>query len=156
MDVSRFEDIAQEFERRVRAAIWCIAATVDTRGRPRTRILHPVWEGTTGWITTRPNTLKAKHIAANPQVSCGYPDPAAPVYVEATADWVTERPEMQRVWDYIKAQPEPYGFDPAFIWKQGPDTPDFGLLKLTPWRIEVQAVAGGPTAGTGVWLRRVP
>ena len=38
--------------------VWCTVATVDRRGRPRSRILHPYWErtedGLAGWITTRP------------------------------------------------------------------------------------------------------
>jgi hypothetical protein len=36
--------------------VWCTVATVDRRGRPRSRILHPYWEraddGLVGWITT--------------------------------------------------------------------------------------------------------
>ena len=151
MDVSRFDDIATEFDRRVRAAVWCIVATVDTRGRPRTRVLHPIWEASTGWITTRPGSLKAKHLAANPHLSCGYMDPAAPVYVDCRAEWVDDPAEKQRVWEYIKAQPEPYGFDPATIWSNGPGGSDFGLLKLTPWRIDVWAPPGANAPGTGVW-----
>ena len=37
--------------------VWCTVATVDRRGRPRSRILHPYWErtpdGLVGWITSR-------------------------------------------------------------------------------------------------------
>jgi general stress protein 26 len=110
-EVSSFDDIRDEFERRVRKTVWARVATVDTAGRPRNRILHPVWEGTTGWIATVPQTLKAKHLARNAHVSLGYIDAMEPVYVEATARWVDSIEERRRVWDYIKSQPEPYGYD---------------------------------------------
>ena len=36
--------------------VWCTVATVDRRGRPRSRVLRRYWEhtadGLTGWITT--------------------------------------------------------------------------------------------------------
>ena len=43
-----FADIADEFAARTQRIVWCTVATVDESGRPRTRILHPIWEGTTG------------------------------------------------------------------------------------------------------------
>jgi hypothetical protein len=148
-EVSSFEEIAGEFERRVRRMVWAIVATVDTRGRPRTRLLHPLWEGSTGWIATEPGSLKARHLAGNPHVSIGYADAVEPVYVEATAEWVEDAGEKQRVWDFIKGEPGPYGFDPALIpqWKDGPGSARFGLLRVTPWRIEVK--------GTGAVESRV-
>jgi general stress protein 26 len=138
-DVASFEEIAQEFERRVRRMVWAIVATVDTVGRPRTRLLHLLWEGSIGWVATEPASLKAKHLARNPHVSIGYSDPVEPVYVEATAEWVEEHTEKQRIWDFIKGQPEPYGYDPAIIpqWRGGPESERFGLLRLTPSRIEL-------------------
>jgi hypothetical protein len=58
MEVDRFEDIADEFHKRVSTMVWCNVATVDSRGRPRSRILHPLWEGSVsgavGWIGTNP------------------------------------------------------------------------------------------------------
>ncbi|MGH7753446.1 MAG: pyridoxamine 5'-phosphate oxidase family protein [Gemmatimonadales bacterium] len=142
-DVSSFDDIRDEFERRVRKTVWAQVATVDTAGRPRNRILHPLWEGTTGWIATVPQTLKAKHLARNNHVSLGYIDAMEPVYVEATAAWVDSVDEKRRVWEYIKSFPEPYGYDPGAIgvW-DSPEGENFGLLKLTPSRIEVSAAGG--------------
>jgi hypothetical protein len=38
--------------------VWCTLATVDRRNRPRSRVVHPIWErtpaGPVGWVTTRP------------------------------------------------------------------------------------------------------
>ena len=45
MRVSAFADIEKDFLARVRQIVWCSVATVDRRGRPRSRILHPLWEG---------------------------------------------------------------------------------------------------------------
>src|ERR1700682_1462510 len=74
MDIASFAEIEDEFMARVRRIVWCTVATVDRRGRPRTRILHPIWEGSTGWIGTSPRSLKAKHLEHNPYVSLSYWD----------------------------------------------------------------------------------
>ena len=55
MEVSSFAEIETEFIERVHHMVWCNVATIDTLDRPRSRILHPLWEGTVGWITTRRN-----------------------------------------------------------------------------------------------------
>jgi hypothetical protein len=153
-EVPSFEEIAPEFERRVRRMVWAIVATVDTAGRPRTRLLHPLWEGSTGWIATEPGSLKAKHLARNHHVSIGYSDPMEPVYVEATAEWIVDPGEKQRVWNFIKGEPEPYGFDPAIIpqWKDGPDSERFGLLKLDTRRIELYKAP--PDTESRIWVNR--
>lgn len=152
--VASFDEIAEEFDRRVRRMVWAVVATIDTAGRPRTRLLHLLWEGSTGWIATEPASLKAKHLARNHYVSLGYADPVEPVYVEATAEWVDDPAEKQRVWDFIKSQPEPYGYDPTIIpqWKDGPGSERFGLLKLTPWRIEVYG--SPPATASRIWQAR--
>jgi hypothetical protein len=150
-EVTSFNEIAAEFERRVRRMVWAIVATTDTTGRPRTRLLHLLWQGSTGWVATEPESLKAKHLASNPHVSIGYADPVEPVYVEATAQWIENSSEKRRIWDFIKGEPEPYGFDPAIIpqWKDGPGSARFGLLKLTPWRIELYKAP--PATESRIW-----
>ncbi|HET9199418.1 MAG TPA: pyridoxamine 5'-phosphate oxidase family protein [Dehalococcoidia bacterium] len=138
MEVSSFAEIEEEFMRRVQRTVWCTVATVDSKGRPRTRILHPVWEGTTGWIATDPNSLKAKHLAGNPYVSLSYWDPNhEQVYVDARAEWVKDPKEGERIWNLLKSLPQPYGYDPGMIWQEGLSDPRWGVLKITPWRIEM-------------------
>lgn len=137
METIQFSEIEPEFLNRVKKVIWCNVSTVDTRQRPRSRIMHPVWEGATGWVTSRRHAHKAKHLAANPHVSLAYiADVAKPVYVECVAEWEDDAEEKQRVWDFLKSKPEPYGFDPATLF-QSRDDPNYGLLRLTPWRIEL-------------------
>jgi len=155
MEVSSFSEIEAEFMARVKRIVWCSVATVDTRGRPRTRILHPNWEGTTGWVCTGRNTIKARHLAANPYVSLSYWDQKQEnVYVEATAEWEDDPREKRRVWDLFKANPFPYGYDPSLIpgWT-APDAPGFGILKLTPWRIELSgfSLEPGVAVPRSVW-----
>ena len=74
MEVDSFADIAEPFNDRVNRLVWCTVTTIDRKGRPRSRILHPVWEGSTGWIATGRTSLKSKHIAENPYVSVTYFD----------------------------------------------------------------------------------
>lgn len=144
MEVTDFSDIQEEFLHRVHSVVWCTMATLDTRNRPRSRILHPIWEGTTGWITTRRHSHKAKHLAHSPYVSLAYTaDLAKPVYVDCVAEWVDNIDEKKRLWDLLLTTPPPLGFDPAPIYKSVDDS-GFGLLKLTPWRIEVTNFPAGP------------
>lgn len=138
MEVSSFAEIEEEFRRRVQRTVWCTVATVDSKGRPRTRILHPVWEGTTGWIGSNPNSPKARQIEANPYVSLSYWDQNhEQVYVDARAEWIDDRAEQERIWNLFKSLPQPYGYDMGMIWQGGLDDPGFGVLKIMPWRIEL-------------------
>jgi general stress protein 26 len=141
MDVANFSDIAEEFEKRVWRMVWCTAATVDRKGRPRSRILHPIWEGSTGWIATGRQSLKAKHLEKVPYISLTYWTPEhQQVYAECAAEWDDSQAQKTRIWDLYKNTPPPLGYDPGMIWKDGPEDPTYGLLKLTPWRIELSSI----------------
>lgn len=141
MDVASFAEIEQEFLQRVARIVWCSVATVDRKGRLRTRILHPIWEGATGWIATGRHSLKEKHLAGNPYVSLSYWDQEhQQVYADCCAEWVDGKAEKLRIWELYKNTPPPLGYDPGIIWRGGPDDPTYGLLKLTPWRIELFAL----------------
>jgi general stress protein 26 len=155
MEVASFSAIEDEFHRRVSRIVWCTVTTIDTAGRPRSRILHPVWEGSTGWIATSRNSLKARHIEQHPYVSCSYWDQQhRQVYAECKASWDDRPTEKQRVWDLVKNAPPPVGYDPAMFWPAGPTSSEFGALKLEPWRIELYSLAdlaaGKPSQ---VWRR---
>src|SRR5512133_3656263 len=103
MEVSDFSEIEEEFLRRVRAMVWCSVATVDSCGRPRSRILHPLWEGEVGWIGTHRGSFKREHLARNPYVSLAYiTEIHRPVYADCRAVWVDDMDEKRRVWDLFK------------------------------------------------------
>ena len=141
MDASSFADIEQEFRKRTDRIVWCTVTTIDSKGRPRSRILHPVWDGSTGWIATGRNSLKAAHLAGNPFVSCSYWDPQhEQVYADCRASWADDPAVKARVWELVKNAPPPVGYDPAIFWPGGAASPEFGALKLEPWRIELSAL----------------
>jgi general stress protein 26 len=151
METRRFADMAAEFQARVAAAVYCSMATVDRRGRPRSRILHPIWdlelsseEGPTGWAISYPASHKTRHLNANPHVSLAYiKDFEHPVYADCTAGWVDDPAVKHAVWDLYKRTPPPLGFDPAPYYSSIDDI-YFGLLRFTPWRIELAILYGEP------------
>ncbi len=149
-----FEDFASiepEFRSRVDRMVWCAMATVDSKGRPSTRILHPNWEGQVGWIGTHRDSVKVRHLERNPHVSLAYiSDVVHPVYVEATATWVDDLETRHRIWEFFKSNPEPVGFDPAPAFG-APDHENFGLLRIEPWKISMATLAGDPWMQ--VWRR---
>jgi general stress protein 26 len=137
MDVSAFAEIEPLFMERIQKMVWCNVATVDRHNRPRSRILHPLWEGATGWITTRHGMHKAVHLAHNPFVSLAYiADVARPVYVDCRTQWIEDLAQKQHVWKLCEETAAPLGFDPEPIYERA-DHPNFAVLKLIPWRIDL-------------------
>ena len=151
MNVLSFSEIEKEFIERVHTMVWCSLATVDTRNRVRSRILHPIWEGATGWASSRRHSLKEKHLAHNSFCSLAYvSDASRPVYVDCTAEWADDPADKQHLWDLAQSSPPPLGFDMGRIFK-GVDDPDYGVLKFSPWRIELFDIATPPHRK--VWLK---
>jgi general stress protein 26 len=136
--MATWSEIASRFDERVRRIVWCTVTTVDTKGRPFSRILHPIWEGATGWIATGRHTLKTRHLAANSNVALGYWDPQHDtVMIQASAEWCDDAATKQRIWSLLRDTPPPVGYDPEQFWKGGVTDPDFGVLKITPHRIDL-------------------
>jgi hypothetical protein len=138
--------VASEFVAIAHRVVWATLATVDRCGRPRSRVVHPVWEwrdeGLVGWVTSRPTPLKRAHLARTPFVSVSYWDPAHDTAVaECAARWVDEVEERARVWALCRAAPPPLGHDPGAIWPAGPADPDAGVVRLDPWRLRVARAA---------------
>jgi general stress protein 26 len=150
MEVQRFEDMQAEFLARVSQVVYCTMATVDRQNRPRSRVIHPIWDGPIGWLISWPESHKAKHLARNPAVSLAYiPDKEKPVYVDGVAEWVNTVEEKQRIWDLHRTTPEPLGFDPQPHYGTI-EHRYYGLLKITPWRIELGNLYGEPVIWRGV------
>ena len=137
MEIETFAEIEEEFHARVSKIVWCTFTTINSQDRPRSRILHPLWEGSTGWIATSKLGLKGKHIAHNPFVSLTYWTPEhQQVYVECKAEWIDELDEKKRLWDVFKNTSPPLGYDLAMFF-QTVENPALSMMKLTPWRIEL-------------------
>jgi general stress protein 26 len=151
MESDSFADIADSFIESVHSAVWCNAATVDRQGRPRSRVLHPIWEVAdgrpVGWIATGRKTLKTKHLAQRPYMSLAYiVDPLKPIYVECRTEWVDDTTAKQRLWNWFRSVSPPLGYDPSPFFGSA-DNPGFGTLKLVPWRVEL----GSLTSQSRVW-----
>lgn len=147
MEVTSFNEIQIEFMRRVSQAVYCNMATVDRNGRPRSRMLHPIWDGPIGWCISW-KALKTRHLEQNPFVSLAYiQDRDKPVYVDCRAEWVDEESEKLRIWELHKSFPPPLGFDPQQGYGEHLFTS--GLLKFTPWRVELGNLGGEPVIWRG-------
>ncbi len=117
--------------------VWCNMATLDTKNRPRSRIVHPIWEGSTGWASARPHSLKAKHLSHNAYVSLAYiSNITRPVYVDCKAQWEDDPAKKEHVWELFRSSAPPVGFDLGNIFA-GVNDSEFGVLKFTPWRIDL-------------------
>jgi general stress protein 26 len=149
MEVARFADIHAEFLARVSQVVYCSMATIDRQNRPRSRVLHPIWDGPIGWVISWPQSHKAKHLAHNPAVSLTYiPDKDTPVYVDGVAEWIDDVAEKQRIWELHRTTPAPVGFDPQPHYGSI-DHPYYGVLRITPWRIELGNLYGEPVIWRG-------
>jgi general stress protein 26 len=121
--------------------VWGVMTTVDARGRPRNRVVHPVWvwDGgrLTGWLTTRRTPLKVRHLAGNPHVSLAYIGANTDfAYFDCTAEWVEDMAGKQACWDAFVNAEDPVRYDPANIWKDGPGSGTFAVLRFTPYRVQ--------------------
>lgn len=155
------EIVAPSFVEMAHRIVWAVGATVDASGRPRTRVLHPIWEWSdgalTGWIATSPQSPEASDLNGMPAMSLTY---WAPNQDTCTADcdvgWENTPELRQEGWDRFLNGPAPVGYDPAIIpvWT-GPQSPEFGVMRLKPHRLRVMAGTvmtagqGGPLAWRG-------
>ncbi len=141
--MTAFNEIAPAFVEMAHSIVWCTAATVDAKGRPRSRVLHPIWQwdddNLTGWIMTGPTPIKLAHLEASPHLSCNYWTQNHDTCVaECRAQWANDGPTKQKVWDLFANGPAPVGYDPSIIpgW-DNPESPGFAVLKLDAWRLRV-------------------
>lgn len=144
--MTTLSDIAPAFVEMAHSIVWASVTTVDADGRPRSRILHPIWEwdgaDLVGWIATAPTPLKRAHIDAHPEVAVSYWAPTHDTCsAECAAQWYVDDDTRKAVWDKFAHGPEPVGYDPAIIpiWRTGPLSEQFAALRLTPYRLRVMA-----------------
>lgn len=140
LEITDLAEVVADLEERITTTVWCTMATTDASGRPRTRIVHPVWEldggAAVGWLGTRAGTPKLRHLEANPWTSLQYWDPRhRQVSIDAAATVHTDDPTRARVWELMASFPEPYGFDPVPMWPDGATGAGFTVLRFDPVRI---------------------
>ena len=152
MRVESFAEIEPEFIERAHRMVWCDMATVGSDGRPRTRIVHPVWEGDTAHVTSLRIGPKADDIDRNPYVSLAYVgDPMKPAYAECIASWVDDRAERIAIWERIAAIPEPLGYDTETMFGSY-DFPDLTVLRLKACKVRLSVA--GDLAALRIWEAR--
>jgi len=140
--VRSFDVIAEEFARRVKRTVWCTMATADAQRRIRSRIVHPLWDGRTGWLLTGRQSVKARELDDSAWASLTYMDDAQEqVHVDCHTVWEERLAEKQRLWDWFKSLPPPLGYDPGLFFTKGVEDASFGALRLDPWRIELWSLA---------------
>jgi hypothetical protein len=135
--------VAPAFVEMAHRIVWSSAASVDARGRPRSRILHPIWEWDgiqlRGWVGTEATPIKRAHLEASPFLSLSYWAPSQDTCTaECRASWALDDATRERVWRLFAEAPAPVGYDPAIIpgW-DGPTSDVFAALRLDPWRLRV-------------------
>jgi hypothetical protein len=164
--MAELEDLAPAFVEMAHRIVWASVATVDHHGRPRSRILHPIWrwDGTNlvGWIATGPTPLKRAHLAHSPYVSVNYwTDNHDTCNAECKAEWHLDDETRRMVWNLFLDAPPPLGYDPAIIpaWTS-PTADTFAALRLEPWRLRVMPgvfmLTGGSEGEVGVWSQPAP
>lgn len=151
--MTELASIAPAFVAMAHRIVWCTVATVDASGRPRTRVLHPIWEWTdgalVGWIATSPSSPKAAHLQHQPAISLTYWDATQDTCsADCATAWETGD-AVQQGWDRFANGPAPVGYDPSIIpgWTSA-EAEAFGVLRLMPTRLRVMP-GTLMTAGTG-------
>ena len=141
--MSDLSAVAPAFIEMAHRIVWCTAATVDTTGRPRTRVLHPIWEwdgaALTGWIATDPTSPKRRHLDGQPFIALTYWNPQHDTCTaECATAWELDDVSRRDGWNRFANGPAPVGYDPRLIprWTE-PSVPAFGILRLEPHRLRV-------------------
>lgn len=135
--------VAPAFVEMAHQIVWCSAATVDAHNRPRSRVLHPIWQwdGSTlvGWVGTNPTPTKRAHLKASPHISLNYWTPSHDTCVaECQVTWRFDDETRTKIWNLFLNTPEPVGYNPTIIpgWTS-PTVETFAVLCLEPWRLRV-------------------
>ena len=141
--MSTLTEVAPAFVEMAHGIVWAGVATVDAQGRPRSRILHPLWQWDgaklVGWIGTTPTPAKRAHLKASPYMSLNYWSPAHDTCVaECRATWILDDEGRTTVWNTFLNTPEPVGYNPRLIpaWTS-PTCEAFAAIRLDPWRLRV-------------------
>lgn len=134
----------QEVEAAANKAIWCAVATLDG-DRPRVRVVHPTWEGSTLWFATGISSPKIAQLRANPNIDVQFqvaPPDFIHILVHGKAEIVEDPGEKKRVWDV-------FNYDLSDFWPGGPDDPDYMPVRVVPERVELSKMFG--TQDKRVW-----
>src|SRR5438046_1763148 len=110
--MNTLSETAPAFVEMAHRIVWCSVATVDAHGRPRSRILHPIWQWQgarlTGWIATSPTPIKRAHLGANGFASLSYWSPNHDnAIAECRATLAFDDDTRTMVWNLFVNGPQP-------------------------------------------------
>jgi Pyridoxamine 5'-phosphate oxidase len=139
-----------------------VVATTGRDGRPRTRVMQPVWswDGTslTGWLATGTKDPKVDDLRQKPALSLTYWNAAQDTCTaDCDVELITDDAERAAAWDRFLAAPPPAGFDPAIHpeWDSAA-SPTFGVLRLSPTWLRVMPGSLMLRGEGEVWTWRSP
>ena len=115
---------------------WAYLGTVKN-GQPKVRVVHPAFEGEKVWIATGRSSAKAKHVEQNPKVELFYQVGSEFTHLTVTGEarFVDDLKEKERIWNN-----KIFDYDLSQFWPSGPTSPDFGLMLITPRRVELTSL----------------
>jgi general stress protein 26 len=118
-------------------ATWAYLATAKG-GQPKVRVVHPAFEGERVWVATGRASAKAGHVDKNPKVELFYQIGAEMVHLTVTgnAKFVEDINEKKRVWGS-----KVFDYDLSQFWPGGAESKDFGLMLITPERVELTSLS---------------
>ncbi|KAB2344747.1 pyridoxamine 5'-phosphate oxidase family protein [Actinomadura rudentiformis] len=140
--VKTFAELQDEFDAYIGDIVYATMTTVDKKGRPRARVLIPIWEVVdgkpVGWLATYKTPVKEAHLANNPHTTFSYwTKRQNAVAVDTVAEWVDDLDIKKRVWDlYSRTSPKGAGYELGQFWTS-PADPKLHVLRLEPWRVQV-------------------
>jgi general stress protein 26 len=123
-------------------AHYCSLVTLGEDGHPQARMVDPLApdERFTMWIATNPLTRKTKQIQRDGRVTLLCFDAATALLgrAELVNDSASKRTHWKKDW--------------AQIYKDGPDSKDLVLIRVTPSRLEIVSESRGMVGDPKTWL----
>ena len=114
-----------------RLSPWGHLATVGADGKPDVVPVHPCWEGDTCWLMLGEGSVKARNVAANPNVAMHWQvtEIGDGVEIWGTAEIFTDVETTRRLWTDV------FDYDLDAFAPGGPDnSPETAFLAITPER----------------------
>ena len=116
--MTSLEQIAPAFIEMAHSIVWASATTVDANSRPRSRILHPIWEwdgiDLFGWIATVPSPVKKAHLAVHPEIALSYWTTTHDTCsAECLVEWYLDDETCTRGLGQVRQRPRTRGLRPS-------------------------------------------
>ena len=113
---------------------WAYVATANTAGKPFVTPVHPCWENDILWTFIELDSVKAKNVAKNPQISChwmvGEDTGMDSLILWGDAEVYGDIETKKRLWNGV------FDYDLEMWAPDGPEKcPEKGFLKITPQKI---------------------